>query len=99
LGIVLFSNKFVFMGLGCQPSAQPPAWMARVSLFVWTPLLTCLAWETLPLATLFSAYCVKSLDRVSPTTTARQSYHQGVWYWLDALKSWHIQISLNVGEI
>jgi len=70
------------MGLGCQPSAQPPAWMARVSLFVWTQLLTWLAWETLPLAKLLSAYHVKSLDRVIPTTTARQRCHQGVWYWL-----------------
>ena len=66
------------MGLGCQPNAQPSAWMARVSLFVLTPLLTCLAWETLHLLTVLSAYHMKSLDHVSPTTIARQRYHQGV---------------------
>jgi hypothetical protein len=32
--IVLFSGQF-FMGLECQPNAQPPIWRTRVSLFVW----------------------------------------------------------------
>jgi len=27
------------MGLGCQPTAQPPAWTNKVSLFSWNLLL------------------------------------------------------------
>jgi hypothetical protein len=32
-------NKFVFTELGCQPNAQTPTWMTRVSLLVWNVTL------------------------------------------------------------
>jgi hypothetical protein len=45
-------NKFVFTGFGYQPNAQHPTWRIKVSLVSGTSLLTCPAWETLPVATL-----------------------------------------------
>jgi len=45
------------MGWGCQPHARPPTWRTRVSLFVGSPPLTSLGWETLTVATLLTTSC------------------------------------------
>jgi hypothetical protein len=37
----------------CQPHAQPPTWSTRLFLFIWSlPIVTCPAWEALPVARL-----------------------------------------------
>jgi hypothetical protein len=33
---IVFSTSLCFMGWGCQPTAQPPSWTSKVSLFYWT---------------------------------------------------------------
>jgi hypothetical protein len=32
---IVFSTSLCFVGLGCQPTAQPPTWTSKVSLFSW----------------------------------------------------------------
>lgn len=46
------SKQYFFFYSGYQPHAQLPTWRARVTLFVW---VTCLAWETPPVAMLLQA--------------------------------------------
>ena len=73
---IVFSTSLCFMGLGCQPTAQPPTWTSKVSLFSWNlSLLTCLAWETLPVAMLLLAVLWRLMDHTNPTATMRWRCH------------------------
>lgn len=72
----VFFTLLCFMGLGCQPTAQPPTWTSKVSLFSWNlSLLTCLAWETLPVAMLLLAVLWRLMDHTNPTATMRWRCH------------------------
>ena len=50
-----FTRYIFIMGWGCQPLTQPPTWRSGVSNLVWAIILTCLAWEALPVGTLLPA--------------------------------------------
>jgi hypothetical protein len=71
---IIFAASFCY-GIEITHCLTPNLEDQSICLF-GTSLLTCLAWETMPLVTIPLAWLLRLLDVTSPTTRTRHRYCQ-----------------------